>query len=102
MPETRTIKNHHPDQAGMPPRLSFQTQEINPAQLRKEIYTMKKYYIANDEHWDAIYGAEPAACIDMAEVERLASEWGITTEELLDQMHEADLDERCAYGTYDA
>ena len=62
---------------------------------------MKKYYIANDEHRDAIYGAEPGVCIDMAEAERLAREWDMATEELLEQMHEAGPDEISAYGTYE-
>ena len=62
---------------------------------------MKTYYIANDEHADAIYGDQTPICIDLDEVKRLAREWDMTTEELLDQMHEADEDEISEYGVYD-
>lgn len=62
---------------------------------------MKKYYIANPEHADSIYGDELPVCIDLAEVERLAREWDMDTEELLEQMHEADVDELREFGTYE-
>jgi hypothetical protein len=61
----------------------------------------KTYYIANAEHSDAIYGDQIPICIDLAEVKWLAREWGMTTEELLEQMHEADEDEIAEYGVYD-
>lgn len=54
---------------------------------------MKRYYMANPEHSDAIYGDEIPVCIELAEVKRLACEWGMTTDELLEQMHEASTDE---------
>lgn len=63
---------------------------------------MKTYYIANNEHSDAIYGDQAPICIDLAEVERLAREWDMTAEELLDQMHEADDNEISEYGVYNA
>lgn len=62
---------------------------------------MKTYYIANPEHSDAIYGDQLPVCIDLAEVERLAREWDMTTEDLLEQMHEAGESEIEEYGVYD-
>lgn len=44
----------------------------------------------------------PPICIDLAEVERLAREWDMTTEELLEQMHEADEDEIAEFGAYNS
>ena len=41
-------------------------------------------------------------CIDLAEVERLAREWGMRTSQLLDRMREADADEIAEYGVYDS
>ena len=62
---------------------------------------MKKYYIANPERADSIYGNELPVCIDLEEVERLAREWGMSTEELLEQMHEASEADIEEWGTYD-
>lgn len=58
----------------------------------------KIYYIANAEHADAIYGDQLPICMDLNEVKRLAREWGMDTDELLEQMHEADEDEIAEYG----
>ncbi|MBR2047147.1 MAG: hypothetical protein IJ960_00975 [Oscillospiraceae bacterium] len=62
---------------------------------------MKHYYLANPEHSDAIYGDQYPVCIDLAEVKRLAHEWDMTTEELLDQMHEASDAEIAEWGVYE-
>lgn len=63
----------------------------------------KTYYFANDEYVDAIYGnVDAPTCIDLAEVERLAREWDMTTAQLLEQMHEADAAEIAEYGVYDS
>lgn len=62
---------------------------------------MKTYYIANPEHSDAIYGDQLPVCIDLAEVERLAREWDMATEDLLEQMHEASESEIEECGVYD-
>ena len=62
----------------------------------------KTYYIANNEHSDKIYGSELPVCIDLAEVERLAREWDMTADELLEQMHEADEEEIEEYGVYNS
>lgn len=62
----------------------------------------KTYYIANQEHADSIYGAENPVCIDLGEVGRLAGEWGMTTAELLEQMHEATAEEISEFGVYDS
>ena len=61
---------------------------------------MKKYYFANEEHMDEIYGGESAVCFDEAEVKRLAEEWGMTIDELMDQLHEATEEEIATYGVY--
>ena len=63
---------------------------------------MKIYYFANEDHADAIYGTENPVCIDLAEVERLAREWDMTPEELLEQMHEATAEEISEFGVYDS
>lgn len=62
---------------------------------------MKPYYIANPEHYDAIYGDQLPICIDLAEVNRLSREWDMTPDELLEQMHEATDDEIAEYGIAD-
>lgn len=56
------------------------------------------YYIANPEYADAIYGDQLPTCMDLAEVQCLAREWDMTTDELLAQMHEADAAELAEYG----
>ena len=61
----------------------------------------KTYYFANPEHEGIIYGSESPVCIDFAEVERLAREWDMTTEDLLGQMHEATTAEIEEYGVYE-
>lgn len=60
----------------------------------------KKYYFADDEYIDSIYGSEHPICIDMAELKRLAREWEMTTAELRRQMHEASAEEIAEYGIY--
>lgn len=61
----------------------------------------KTYYFANDEYIDAVYVGDPV-CIDRTEVQRLASEWDMTEEELMDQLHEATADEIEEFGVYDS
>lgn len=63
---------------------------------------MKTYYIADSAYSDQIYGNQEPICIDLAEVKRLAKEWDMTMDELLDQMHEASADEIETYGVYDS
>ena len=60
------------------------------------------YYFANDEYVDYIYGSGELVCIDFAEVKRLASEWKMTIEELMKQVHEATAEEITQYGIYDS
>lgn len=67
---------------------------------RKTINERKVYYMADDDYIPAIYIDAPV-CIDRAEVERLAREWDMTTEELLEEMHEATADEIDEFGVYD-
>ena len=62
---------------------------------------MKTYYIANPEYADKIYGFETPVCLDLNEVQRLAREWDMTAEALLEQMHEATPAEVREYGSYD-
>ena len=63
---------------------------------------MKTYYFADSTYADQIYGSQDPVCIDLPEVERLAKEWEMTTDELLQQMHEATTDEIETYGVYDS
>lgn len=58
------------------------------------------YYIAKPEYSDRIYGSESPICIDLTEVNRLAREWDMTTEELLNQMREASEDDMAEWGIY--
>jgi hypothetical protein len=63
---------------------------------------MKQYYFADKERVDYIYGNEEPICIDLKEIERLAKEWELTTDELLEQMHEATAREIENYGVFDS
>lgn len=61
---------------------------------------MKTYYFPNDSYADQIFGDSEPCCLDLDEVARLAREWDMATEELLEQMHEADDREISSYGVY--
>lgn len=63
---------------------------------------MKTYYFANAESIDKIYGAESPVCVDEPEIERLASEWDMTTDELMNQFHVASQAEMDEYGVFDS
>ena len=63
---------------------------------------MKTYYVANVRQMDKIYRDSEPQCLDIKEVERLAREWEMTTEGLLELMHEATPPEIEAYGVYDS
>lgn len=60
------------------------------------------YYIANPEHEGTIYGNQSIVCLDLAEVQRLAREWDMTTEEMMEQMREATAEEIEKCGVYDS
>ena len=63
----------------------------------------KTYYFPNPEHESDFFGGEYPICIDFAEVERLANEWGYeSTDSLLSELHEASEFEISEYGTYDS
>lgn len=62
---------------------------------------MKTYYMANTEHFDNIYGSDIPVCIGLNEVKRLAREWDMTTDEMMEQFHEATTDEIEEYGIYE-
>lgn len=55
-------------------------------------------YIANAEHIDRIYGTQSPVCVDEPEIERLAAEWDMTTDELMTQFHVASQAELEQYG----
>lgn len=63
---------------------------------------MKTYYFPNAEHADAFFGNQSAVCVDAAELDRLAAEWGMESDELRGQVHEATPDEIDTYGVYDS
>lgn len=63
---------------------------------------MKNYYFADAEYIDRIYGAESPVCVDEAEIARLASEWDMTTDELMAQFHVASQAEMDEYGVYNS
>ena len=63
----------------------------------------KTYYFPNPERESAFFGGEYPICVDFAEVERLANEWGYeSTDSLLSEMHEASDSEIAEYGIYDS
>lgn len=62
---------------------------------------MKTYYFPEAAYSDAIFGSDLPVCIDGAEVVRLASEWDMAVNDLLDQLHEASPAEIDEFGTYD-
>jgi hypothetical protein len=64
--------------------------------------TMKTYYFPDNEHYDAFFGAYTPICVDLAELERLARDWEIDFDELLEQVHEARDDEIAEYGVCDS
>ena len=41
-------------------------------------------------------------CVDEPEIERLAAEWNLTTDELMAQFHTATQDEMNEYGVFDS
>lgn len=62
---------------------------------------MKKiWYFADSEYMDNIYGSEYPVCIDYEEMKRLAGEWEMSIDELMEQFHEATEDEIEMYGVY--
>ena len=48
------------------------------------------YYIGRPEFHDKIYGDQLPICMTIQEIRHLATEWGMTPDELLDQFREAD------------
>ena len=60
----------------------------------------KTYYFPNGEYNDEFFGGSDAVCVDIEEVQRLACEWGMTTDELMARLHEATEDEIAEYGVY--
>ena len=63
---------------------------------------MKTYYFPNAEHSDAFFGGQSPVCVDAAELDRLAADWGLDDDELRAQVHEASEDEIAEYGVYDS
>ena len=62
----------------------------------------KTHFIPNDEHMDIWFGSAYPVCMDLAEVSRLASDWGMELDEAMDQLHEASDAEIAKYGVYDS
>ena len=63
---------------------------------------MKTYYFPDNTHFDFFFGAESPVCVDAEELQRLADGWGLTLDELRDQVHEATADEISEYGVYNS
>ena len=63
---------------------------------------MKTYYFPNAENADAFFGSQSPVCVDAWELDRLAAEWGMESDELRAQVHEASEDEIAEYGVYDS
>ncbi len=62
----------------------------------------KTYYFPNEDHAVDFFGSQDPICVDYNELVRLAHEWDLALDELLDQVHEASESEIESYGTYDA
>lgn len=64
---------------------------------------MKKmtYYFPNEGETDAFFGSASPVCVDMEELKELANGWGVSLDELLEQVHEATEEEMAEYGCYD-
>lgn len=60
------------------------------------------YYFPNTDQEEAFFGGKTPICVDKAELERLATGWGLEIEELIKQVHEADPEEITEYGVYNA
>lgn len=48
-----------------------------------------KYYFANPERIEEIYGDQMPVCIPETDLQNLASGWSISVDDLMDQLHEA-------------
>ena len=59
---------------------------------------MKPYYLPTTD-WDTFFGNQSPVCIDEAERDRLASEWGMDVNE---DFREATEDEIAEYGVYNS
>ena len=62
----------------------------------------KTYFIPNAEHMDIWFGSACPVCMDLAEISRLASDWGMELDEAMDQLHKASDVEIAEYGVYDS
>ena len=63
---------------------------------------MKTYFFPNPENEDDFFWSDNPICVDSEEIARLAREWGLTWDELMEQVHKANDDEIEKYGTYSA
>lgn len=63
---------------------------------------MKTYYFPNYEYEENFFWRDYPVCVDTEELHRLSQGWGLTWEEIMEQVHEAGQDEIEEYGTYDA
>lgn len=75
--------------------------EFSPEYVRAALID-KPYYLPID--WDTfdIFGQENPTCIDHAECERLARDYGLDLGYFMSEMREATMQELQIYGTYDA
>ena len=61
---------------------------------------MNTFYFPNTEYTDAFFGSKSPVCVDAVELDRLADEWGLDSDEIRAQVHEATQDEIAEYGVY--
>lgn len=62
----------------------------------------KTYYFPDSDYADNFFVNGEAVCFNLAEAKRLAGEWGMSMDEVMDQLHEATESEIAEYGTYEA
>lgn len=63
---------------------------------------MKTYFFPNPKNEEDFFGSDNPICVDEEELARLAREWGLTWDEMMEQTHTVNEFEISNYGTYSA
>lgn len=58
----------------------------------------REYYFPNPDAEDSFFGSQTPVCVDIEELAELAIGWGMSLDDLMKQVHEADPDEISTYG----
>lgn len=60
---------------------------------------MNTYYVPTAEYWDSVFYCQSPICVDRAEAERCAAEWGVDFDELWEEAGKSEIAE---YGVYNS